>query len=253
MRLCVCVCVCRGRCFHMGFPSSSAGRVCLQCRRPWFDSWVGKILWRRNRLPTPVFLGLPGVSHGKKSTRNAGDLSSIPGLGRSPGGRYSNPLQYSCLENPLGQRSLAGYSPWGLKETDVTKFSTYSTCFYIIKEKWMILISNYSVWSWAWQINFINQFKKYLLLLQCKRISMRYYKEYRDNQDRISEFRAPSPTPKLIQHFLLIFQSPFRLDIPFYSLERFILRLILESSTTFFVCISLKWGYSTFNYWKLCF
>ena len=156
MRLCVCVCVCRGRCFHMGFPSSSAGRVCLQCRRPWFDSWVGKILWRRNRLPTPVFLGLPGVSHGKKSTRNAGDLSSIPGLGRSPGGRYGNPLQYSCLENPLGQRSLAGYSPWGLKETDVTKFSTYSTCFYIIKEKWMILISTYSVWSWAWQINFIN-------------------------------------------------------------------------------------------------
>ena len=30
-------------------------RICLQCRRPWFDSWVGKILWRRDRLPTPVF------------------------------------------------------------------------------------------------------------------------------------------------------------------------------------------------------
>jgi len=37
-----------------------------------------------------------------------GDLGSIPGLGRSPGGGHGNPLQYSCLENPHGQRSLAG-------------------------------------------------------------------------------------------------------------------------------------------------
>ena len=36
---------------------------------------------------------------------------SIPGLGRSPGGEHGNPFQYSCLENPHGQRSLAGYSP----------------------------------------------------------------------------------------------------------------------------------------------
>ena len=39
------------------------------------------------------------------------DVGSIPGLGRSPGGGHDNPLQYSCLENPHGQRSLAGYSP----------------------------------------------------------------------------------------------------------------------------------------------
>ena len=38
------------------------------------------------------------------------DLSSIPGLGRSPGGGHGNPLQYPCLENPHGQRSLSGYS-----------------------------------------------------------------------------------------------------------------------------------------------
>ena len=37
----------------------------------------------------------------------------ISGLGRSPGGEHDNPLQYSCLENPHGQRSLAGYSLWG--------------------------------------------------------------------------------------------------------------------------------------------
>ena len=45
-----------------------------------------------------------------------GDSGSIPGLGRSPGGGHGNPLQHSCLENAHGQRSLEGYSPWGLKE-----------------------------------------------------------------------------------------------------------------------------------------
>ena len=44
-----------------------------------------------------------------------------PGLGRSHGGEYGNPLQYSCLENPHGQRRLAGYSPWGHKELDTTE------------------------------------------------------------------------------------------------------------------------------------
>ena len=53
--------------------------------RRWFDSWVGKIHWRRDRLPMPVFLGFPNGSVGKKSTCNAGDLGSNPGLGRSSG------------------------------------------------------------------------------------------------------------------------------------------------------------------------
>ena len=83
----------------------------LQCSKPQFNSWVRKICWRRNRLPTPVFLGFPGGSVGKESACNAGDLDSIPGLGRLLGGGHGNPLQYSCLENPHGQRSLAGYSP----------------------------------------------------------------------------------------------------------------------------------------------
>ena len=56
-------------------------------------------------------LGFPGGSDGKESTCNAGDLGLIPGSGRSPGGRQGNPPQYSCLENPHRQRSLAGYSP----------------------------------------------------------------------------------------------------------------------------------------------
>ena len=64
--------------------------------------------------------GLPGDSRGKESTCTAGNLGSIPGLGKSPGGGHGSPLQYSCLENPHGQRSLAGYSPWGRKESDTT-------------------------------------------------------------------------------------------------------------------------------------
>ena len=65
---------------------------------------------------------------GKESTCNAGDLGSIPELGRSPGGGHGNPLQYSCLENPHGQRSLAGYSPWGRKELDmIERLSTAQT------------------------------------------------------------------------------------------------------------------------------
>ena len=49
------------------------------------------------------------------------DLGSIPGLERSPGGGHGNPLQDCSLKNPHGQRSLAGYSPWGHKELDITK------------------------------------------------------------------------------------------------------------------------------------
>ena len=52
-------------------------------------------------LPTPVCLGFPGGSAGKESARNAGDLGSIPGLGRSPGGGNCYPLQYSGLENSM--------------------------------------------------------------------------------------------------------------------------------------------------------
>ena len=63
----------------------------------------------------------PGGSDGKESACNVGDVASIPGLGRYPGGGRGNPFQYFCLENPHGQRSLEGYSPWGLKELDMTE------------------------------------------------------------------------------------------------------------------------------------
>ena len=79
-------------------------------------------------------LGFPGGSDGKESICNAGDPGSISGLERSPGGGHGNPLQYSCMENPHGQRSLVGYNPWGCKESDMTEqlstaqqYSTYRT------------------------------------------------------------------------------------------------------------------------------
>ena len=66
-------------------------------------------------------MGFPGGSDGKESACRAGDLVSTPGLGRSSGGGYGNLLQYSCLEKPHGQRSLADYSQWGCKKLDTTE------------------------------------------------------------------------------------------------------------------------------------
>ena len=77
---------------------SSVG-ICLQCGRLWFNSWVRKIHWKRDRLPTAVFLGFPCGSVGKESTCNVGDLGPVPGLGRSPGEAKGYSLQYSGLEN----------------------------------------------------------------------------------------------------------------------------------------------------------
>ena len=52
--------------------------------------------------------GFPGGSDGKESASNAGDLGSIPRLGRSPGGRHGNPLQYSYLENSMDREEPGG-------------------------------------------------------------------------------------------------------------------------------------------------
>ena len=68
-----------------------------------------------------LILGFPGGSDGKESICDVGNLGLTPGSGRPPGGKHGNPLQYSCLENPRGQRSLMGYSPCGHKELDTTE------------------------------------------------------------------------------------------------------------------------------------
>ena len=60
---------------------------------------------KRDRLLTPVLLGFPCGPAGKESACSAGDLGSVPGLGRSPGGGPGSPLQCSCLENPMDREA----------------------------------------------------------------------------------------------------------------------------------------------------
>ena len=79
-----------------------------------------------------INMGFPGDSDSKESACNAGDLGSIPGPGRSPGGGHGHRFQYSCLENPHGQKRLVGYSPWGHKDSEVTErlhTAQHNACF----------------------------------------------------------------------------------------------------------------------------
>ena len=64
---------------------------------------------------TPVVKNLPA------NARDTGDEGSVPGLGRFPGGRNDNPLQDSCLENPIPPKSLVSYGPWSHKDSDMTE------------------------------------------------------------------------------------------------------------------------------------
>ena len=72
-------------------------------------------------LPPWAFQAVLVVKNPPANMGDIRDVGSTPGSGRSPGGGPGNPLQYSCLENPRGQRSLAGYNPWGRKESDTTE------------------------------------------------------------------------------------------------------------------------------------
>ena len=91
-------------------------RIRLQCRRPQFHSWVRKICWRRDRLPSPVFLGFPCGSAGKESACNARDLGLIPGLGRFPWRRERLPTPMFWPGEFHGLCSLCGR-----KELDTTE------------------------------------------------------------------------------------------------------------------------------------
>ena len=96
--------------------------VCLSCPVSYEDPVLG-------------FTTTPGDSDSKESACNAGDRGSVPESGKFPGGGHGNPLQCSCLEHPHEQRSLAGHSPRGCKEsvrqreliTVLGSFQVYST------------------------------------------------------------------------------------------------------------------------------
>ena len=105
----------------LGFPGSSAGKESTSNTgdRSLIPG-LGRSIWRRDRLPTLVFLGFPGGSDGEESACNAGDLGLIPGLGRSPEEGNSYPFQYPCLENFM-DRGAWQATVHGVTESDMTE------------------------------------------------------------------------------------------------------------------------------------
>ena len=88
-----------------------------QCRRPWFNSWVRKIHWRKDRLPTPVFLGFPGDKVCPQFRRPGFN----PWVGEIPWRKAWQPTPVLLPGESHGQRNLVGYSPWDHKESDTTE------------------------------------------------------------------------------------------------------------------------------------
>ena len=78
-----------------------AGNGELDCPAAWRVGGQGGEVYLQIWLPPTSTMGLPQWPSGKEAAYNTGDAGSIPGLGRSPGGGHGNPLQYSCLENPM--------------------------------------------------------------------------------------------------------------------------------------------------------
>ena len=106
----------------------SWSRICLQWRWSQFNSWLGKIRWRRDRLPTPVVLGFPCGSPSKESACNSEDLALIPGLGRSP--REGNAIHSSILAwsipwtvQSMGKQSRTRLSDFQLIKLKITHYS----------------------------------------------------------------------------------------------------------------------------------
>ena len=108
--------------FFWRSPVSLTISVCTE-RQLWGEASAA-VSWFQVTVCDSGFWGQPTQTYsaGTESTSIAGDPSWIPGSGRSPGGGHGNPLEYSCLENPHGQRSLADGSPRGHKELDMTKW-----------------------------------------------------------------------------------------------------------------------------------
>ena len=119
-----------------GIAASTARAACSGARTRSCGLFITRLLHPEGKLSAPIHqIWASLMAQGnKESTSSTGELGSIPGLGSSPGGRHGNPLQDSCLENPHGQRSLVGYSPWGRKESNATEqLSTYTKYIQLVK------------------------------------------------------------------------------------------------------------------------
>ena len=101
-------------------------------------------------------VALPGGTDGKRTclpVQDAWDVVWIPGLGRSPEGSHGNPFQYSGLENPHGQSSLAGYSPKDCRELDTTEatYQVYNTSLVVQTVKCLPAMWETRVQSLFWE------------------------------------------------------------------------------------------------------
>ena len=97
-------------------------------------------------FPTSLYQVFLDGSDGKESAYSAWDPGFIPEVGRSPGERNGNPLQYSCLENPMDRRTWQA-SPWGHKESDTTEWLILSLHFLsLCQTLYVIVLSGFFQW-----------------------------------------------------------------------------------------------------------
>ena len=95
-------------------------------------------------------VSFPGGSNGKEFACNVGEMGSTPGLGRSPGGGHGNPLQCSCLENPMDRGAWQGYSPWGHKESVTTERLSTAQAWLILSLEMSFCKVFRGLNSWQW-------------------------------------------------------------------------------------------------------
>ena len=101
------------------------------------DCAVSSSLWLN--LHFPLVIRVPWWVSGKESACSAGDLGSIPGSRRSPGGRRGDPTPVLLPGESHGQRSLAGYSPWGYTELDTTEATKQQ------QQQWLMMLTTFSM------------------------------------------------------------------------------------------------------------
>ena len=107
---------------------------------------------------------VPSGSDGKESASNTG---LIPGSRRSPGEGNGHPLQCSCLENPHGQRSLVGDSPWGHKESDTTEWLKLSLSHWVCFTVWCLGGGSISVPQRLRSLSFFEMFDIGTRIMNC--------------------------------------------------------------------------------------